>query len=98
MPVHPWRLGNWQFPQPRLFVRRANRCTIGAEGTLTSGRTDDDTKDNAAAQAREHRVLLGDQACPRCQKYFTVSYWSRETLVQARCLSCDLKWPRPDMV
>lgn len=46
----------------------------------------------------EHRVVLGDQACPRCQKFFTVSYWSGDTLVQARCLSCDLKWPRPDVV
>ena len=45
-----------------------------------------------------YRIALGDQACPRCQKFFTMSYWSAETLVQARCLSCDLKWPRPDVV
>jgi Zn ribbon nucleic-acid-binding protein len=43
-------------------------------------------------------MLLGDQMCPRCRKFFTMSYWSGETLVQARCLSCDLKWPRPDVV
>jgi Zn ribbon nucleic-acid-binding protein len=43
-------------------------------------------------------MVLGDQVCPRCRKSFTVSYWSGETLVQARCLSCDLKWPRPDVV
>ncbi len=47
-------------------------------------------------QAREVRV--GDQECPRCKKYFTLSYWAAGKLVQARCLSCDLKWPRPDLV
>ena len=36
--------------------------------------------------------------CPRCRKFFTTSYWTGETMVQARCLSCDLKWPRPDVV
>lgn len=46
----------------------------------------------------EYQVRLGDQECPRCHKFFTLSYWSGETLVQARCLSCDLKWPRPDVV
>lgn len=45
-----------------------------------------------------HQVRLGDQQCPRCGKFFTLSYWSGEILVQARCLSCDLKWPRPDVV
>lgn len=65
---------------------------------LTADRTEGQGKDAGAAQAEQHRVLLGDQVCPRCRKHFTVSYWSGETLVQARCLSCDLKWPRPDVV
>jgi hypothetical protein len=43
-------------------------------------------------------VRLGDAECPRCRKAFTASYWSGDTLVQARCLSCDLKWPLPDVV
>jgi len=46
----------------------------------------------------DHRVKVGDQQCPRCRKFFTMSYWSGEAMVQARCLSCDLKWPRPDVV
>jgi hypothetical protein len=66
------------------------------EGFLTSERRDDEGR--TAGATAKHRVVLGDQACPRCQKYFTVSYWSGESLVQARCLSCDLKWPRPDVV
>ena len=53
---------------------------------------------SAPVPSKEHQVLLGDQQCPRCHKSFTVSYWSGETMVQARCLSCDLKWPRPDVV
>ena len=65
---------------------------------MTSDRTEGQGKDAGAAQAKGHRVLLGDQACPRCQKYFTVTYWTGESLVQARCLSCDPKWPRPDVV
>jgi hypothetical protein len=65
---------------------------------LTADLADGQGKDAGAAPAGQHRVSLGDQACPRCRKYFTVSYWSGETLVQARCLSCDLKWPRPDVV
>lgn len=60
----------------------------GSEGTHAAGE----------AQPAQHRVLLGDQKCPRCQKFFTMSYWSGDALVQARCLSCDLKWPRPDVV
>ena len=52
----------------------------------------------AAPRPKDYRIVLGDQACPRCQKFFTMSYWSGETMVQARCLSCDLKWPRPDVV
>jgi hypothetical protein len=65
---------------------------------LAADRVQGQGKEAGAAQGAEHRVSLGDQACPRCHKYFTVSYWSGETLVQARCLSCDLKWPRPDVV
>ena len=56
---------------------------------------DGDRKESAAADSK---VLLGDQQCPRCRKFFTMSYWSGPTLVQARCMSCDLKWPRPDVV
>jgi hypothetical protein len=52
--------------------------------------------DNAAPPVRE--VRMGDAECPRCRKTFTASYWSGSTLVQARCLSCDLKWPLPDVV
>lgn len=65
---------------------------------MTSERRSEGTRERDAAQSDERRVLLGDQQCPRCQKFFTASYWSGETLVQARCLSCDLKWPRPDVV
>lgn len=43
-------------------------------------------------------VRLGDSECPRCRKHFTASYWSGDVMVQARCLSCDLKWPLPDVV
>ena len=43
-------------------------------------------------------VRLGEPECPRCRKNFTASYWNGEVLVQARCLSCDLKWPLPDVV
>jgi Zn ribbon nucleic-acid-binding protein len=63
------------------------------------------TADRVEAESREggtllpkREVRLGDKECPRCHKSFTVSYWSGQTLVQARCLSCDLKWPRPDVV
>jgi len=45
-----------------------------------------------------HHINLGDLECPRCKKSFTVSYWDRDELIQARCLSCDLKWPLPDVV
>lgn len=50
-----------------------------------------------AAEER-HVVRLGDLQCPRCRKTFTATYWSGERLIQARCLSCDLKWPLPDVV
>lgn len=65
---------------------------------MTSGRSQDTPGDAEQGESREHRVLLGDQQCPRCRKFFTMSYWSGDALVQARCLSCDLKWPRPDVV
>jgi Zn ribbon nucleic-acid-binding protein len=45
-----------------------------------------------------HEIKIGDLECPRCKKTFTMSYWRGSQLVQARCLSCDLKWPRPDVV
>jgi len=44
------------------------------------------------------QVKIGDQECPRCGKSFTLSYWTGDQMVQARCLSCDLKWPLPDVV
>ena len=47
---------------------------------------------------QEHHIKLGEPECPRCKKSFTMSYWRGDQLVQARCLSCDLKWPRPDVV
>ena len=47
---------------------------------------------------QNHRIRQGDQQCPRCHMFFTLSYWKDDVLVQARCLSCDLKWPRPDVV
>jgi Zn ribbon nucleic-acid-binding protein len=47
---------------------------------------------------RRREVRLGDQECPRCHESFTLSYWSDGVLVQARCLSCELKWPLPNVV
>ncbi len=47
---------------------------------------------------KHHEVRLGDQQCPRCHEFFTISYWSEGTLIQARCLSCELKWPLPNVV
>ncbi len=52
--------------------------------------------DHPAPPSRE--VRMGESECPRCRKYFTASYWSGDIMVQARCLSCDLKWPLPDVV
>ncbi len=46
----------------------------------------------------QRQVKLGDQECPRCHKSFTLSYWTGDQMIQARCLSCDLKWPLPDVV
>jgi NMD protein affecting ribosome stability and mRNA decay len=65
---------------------------------LTSERASEEGRAGESGGRSKHEVLLGDQACPRCRKFFTVSYWSDGSLVQARCLSCDLKWPRPDVV
>jgi NMD protein affecting ribosome stability and mRNA decay len=50
------------------------------------------------ASEAERQVRIGDQQCPRCGKSFTLSYWSGDQMIQARCLSCDLKWPLPDVV
>jgi Zn ribbon nucleic-acid-binding protein len=47
---------------------------------------------------KRREVRLGDQECPRCHESFTISYWSGESLIQARCLSCELKWPLPNVV
>jgi hypothetical protein len=58
----------------------------------------DGRDDRAAAPARAREVRLGEPECPRCHKQFTASYWSGGVMVQARCLSCDLKWPLPDVV
>lgn len=50
------------------------------------------------ASRASRQVRLGDQECPRCGKSFTLSYWTGDQMIQARCLSCDLKWPLPDIV
>ena len=47
---------------------------------------------------KQREVRLGDQECPRCHLSFTISYWSDGVMIQARCLSCDLKWPLPHVV
>lgn len=59
-------------------------------------RAADGKDDRAAGSGRE--VRLGEPECPRCRKSFTASYWTGGVMVQARCLSCDLKWPLPDVV
>ena len=46
----------------------------------------------------QREVRVGDQECPRCKESFTISYWIDGTLVQAHCLSCELKWPLPNIV
>lgn len=48
--------------------------------------------------SKRRDVRLGDQECPRCHETFTASYWANGKLVQARCLSCDLRWPLPGVV
>lgn len=52
----------------------------------------------ADASSARRQVKIGDQECPRCGMSFTLSYWTGDEMVQARCLSCDLKWPLPDVV
>lgn len=52
----------------------------------------------ASQPNRNREVRVGDQECPRCKESFTISYWLDGTLVQARCLSCELKWPLPNIV
>ena len=47
---------------------------------------------------KPRQVRLGELECPRCHESFTVSYWLDDVLIQARCLSCDLKWPLPHVV
>lgn len=59
---------------------------------------DTDEPPERGRRAGDNQVQLGGLECPRCKKTFTVSYWSRDRLIQARCLSCDLKWPLPDVV
>jgi hypothetical protein len=56
----------------------------------------DGKDDRPAPPVRD--VRLGEPECPRCRKQFTASYWNGGEMVQARCLSCDLKWPLPDVV
>ena len=60
--------------------------------------TPKDSDERRPTAAGAHHINLGDLECPRCKKNFTMSYWSGDQLIQARCLSCDLKWPRPDVV
>jgi hypothetical protein len=53
----------------------------------------------AGSQSDKHReVRMGELECPRCHESFTVSYYIDNELVQARCLSCELKWPLPNVV
>lgn len=47
---------------------------------------------------KQREVRAGDIECPRCHESFTVSYYINGELVQARCLSCELKWPLPNVV
>lgn len=61
-------------------------------------RAPDGKDDRAASPQSVREVRMGEPECPRCRKYFTASYWSNGVMVQARCLSCDLKWPLPDVV
>jgi len=56
------------------------------------------SRETAPQPPKPREMRLGDQQCPRCHESFTVSYWSEGVLVQARCLSCDLKWPLPSIV
>jgi Zn ribbon nucleic-acid-binding protein len=56
------------------------------------------TPEPPAKPEKTREVRLGDQQCPRCHETFTISYWSESELIQARCLSCELKWPLPRVV
>lgn len=62
------------------------------------GKDDRAASPERAPDERVREVRMGEPECPRCRKYFTASYWSNGVMVQARCLSCDLKWPLPDVV
>lgn len=62
------------------------------------GKDDRAASPKRAGDDRVREVRMGEPECPRCRKYFTASYWSDGVMVQARCLSCDLKWPLPDVV
>ena len=56
------------------------------------------TSQPPSPQPEKREVRLGDQQCPRCHETFTISYWAGGNLIQARCLSCELKWPLPNVV
>jgi hypothetical protein len=57
------------------------------------------TSQRPAPQPEPKReVRVGDQECPRCKESFTISYWSDGSLIQAKCLSCEMKWPLPRVV
>jgi len=58
----------------------------------------DSPGERAKGKEESHEIKTGGLECPRCKKSFTMSYWHGDQLIQARCLSCDLKWPRPDVV
>jgi hypothetical protein len=66
--------------------------------TTGSGGPGRPRRQGTSARGVRRQVKLGDQRCPRCGKYFTLSYWNGRSMIQARCLSCDLKWPLPDVV
>ena len=52
----------------------------------------------ASQPGPKREVRVGDQECPRCKESFTISYWSDGSLIQAKCLSCEMKWPLPRVV
>jgi len=63
-----------------------------------AGKAGESQEKKPGSRAQSHKIKVGDLECPRCKKTFTMSYWHGDQLIQARCLSCDLKWPRPDVV
>ena len=63
-----------------------------------AGKAGESREEKPVLKAQSHQIKVGDLECPRCKKTFTMSYWRGDQLIQARCLSCDLKWPRPDVV